>query len=551
MRQSPSRECVPKPPAALQEAYPSGAVRQALDTVLAWRKAPTLAVDPATQTTVSSNTTGMGRQDESQESSCTQTTFTSRAIELGGLPIQIVARLASEGDEQKSLPPEITYAALSTMVEAHFALWYVWDLPTGLCSFPGQFEELLGMQANDAPRCIEEWLNLVHPEDLNTVIADNDRAIRERRPYRGEYRLRRANGTYVSVCDWGTVLCERDGTAERMVGGIRDITAEKALHSAVHESAELHRALFQKALMPAVRIDAKGVFLDANEAALNFLELQESALIGRMATNILPSQVVERVQEALRDMRSFQGEPAVLEIEILVGGRPKWLLMTIVPYDGQDGPMAFLLGADLTEHEKMSDALAESEKALRERTKALEEHNVALRVLIEQRQRDVDELSSVLTDNLEQLVSPLVERLAQALVGRPEAGIVESMRHTLGEVMRPLLRRHDTPGESVPTLTRREHEILQLIRAGKTTEDIARLLYLSPTTVTFHRGNIRRKLGMYGSHQRLAPKILVSSVYRPGAQTIDGVSSPTSTTAMTSGQTNGEEGSDGKSESYA
>lgn len=61
--------------------------------------------------------------------------------------------------------------------------------------------------------------------------------------------------------------------------------------------------------------------------------------------------------------------------------------------------------------------------------------------------------------------------------------------------------RHASPVQTDPAqtagakvrLTPREHEILQLVGAGKTTKEIARDLGISPKTVEFHRGHLMRK----------------------------------------------------------
>jgi len=52
-------------------------------------------------------------------------------------------------------------------------------------------------------------------------------------------------------------------------------------------------------------------------------------------------------------------------------------------------------------------------------------------------------------------------------------------------------------------LTKREHEILQLIAAGYTAKQIARELHISPYTVRTHRDNLRRKLGAHNGAQRV------------------------------------------------
>jgi DNA-binding NarL/FixJ family response regulator len=49
------------------------------------------------------------------------------------------------------------------------------------------------------------------------------------------------------------------------------------------------------------------------------------------------------------------------------------------------------------------------------------------------------------------------------------------------------------------TLTEREIDVLGLIGRGLVTKDIARFLDLSPATVSVHRANIMRKLGLHNS----------------------------------------------------
>jgi DNA-binding NarL/FixJ family response regulator len=52
-----------------------------------------------------------------------------------------------------------------------------------------------------------------------------------------------------------------------------------------------------------------------------------------------------------------------------------------------------------------------------------------------------------------------------------------------------------TPGEQMP-LTRREHEVLKLVAAGKTTNQIAEELFISAYTAETHRRNLLQKLGL-------------------------------------------------------
>jgi two-component system response regulator DesR len=47
----------------------------------------------------------------------------------------------------------------------------------------------------------------------------------------------------------------------------------------------------------------------------------------------------------------------------------------------------------------------------------------------------------------------------------------------------------------LPTLTKRESEVLALIAGGSTNREIADVLYLSPHTVKEHTSTVYRKLG--------------------------------------------------------
>ena len=59
---------------------------------------------------------------------------------------------------------------------------------------------------------------------------------------------------------------------------------------------------------------------------------------------------------------------------------------------------------------------------------------------------------------------------------------------------------HDVtdPGEATSfRLSARERQMLQLVAEGKSTKDIAFVLNISPKTVTFHKDNLKRKLGLH------------------------------------------------------
>jgi len=65
------------------------------------------------------------------------------------------------------------------------------------------------------------------------------------------------------------------------------------------------------------------------------------------------------------------------------------------------------------------------------------------------------------------------------------------------------LQAHELPKDDIPTLTRREKEILQLLTRGLTSQEIASQLFLSTYTVDSHRRNMLQKFNVHNTQSLL------------------------------------------------
>ena len=182
----------------------------------------------------------------------------------------------------------------------------------------------------------------------------------------------------------------------------------------------------------------------------------------------------------------------------------------------EDGEPASMIGAmrDVTAEREaelaarevqraMQDELARSERALRRQATILDERNTALRVLLEQREQDRRELEQRIVGNVERLIDPSLDRLSRALRHHPERLEVEAVRVNLREIVGPFAERLAGRRALGPPLTRREMEVANLVRLGKTSAEIAEALHISVSSVAFHRANVRRKLGLPKGGARL------------------------------------------------
>jgi PAS domain S-box-containing protein len=309
----------------------------------------------------------------------------------------------------------------------------------------------------------------------------------------------------VWVSDRGIVLYDDAGDPTHMVGVMKDVTQERAAEAAIRESAELYGTLFRRATNPAFHVDGSGRFIDANAAFLRVLDMTEADVLKRKCSDILPPTLCRALE---RSSEPDERAP-ILETEVCGRGQPRHLMVTIVPCKVGDRFTRFGLCTDITDHHTMRTDLELSRASLREQAVSLEERNVALRVILDQRAQDRVDLERTIAQNLETMVEPVITRLLARLGKTPEGIQLETIRQSIREITHPARRLGGSSLAEVQ-LTRREVEIVNLTRLGKSSEQMAVVLFLSPATIAYHRQNIRRKLGLLGKSTRLSSYLAVT-----------------------------------------
>ena len=125
--------------------------------------------------------------------------------------------------------------------------------------------------------------------------------------------------------------------------------------------------------------------------------------------------------------------------------------------------------------------------------KKLEEKNIALNVLLENRGENMKKMGDTILNNFDRLVFPFHEKLKQCHRKEDMTTLLSIIQENTLESLAPLEKsvsikyRHFTPMEI---------QVADLIKAGKSSKEIASILIISERAVFFHRNNIRTKLNI-------------------------------------------------------
>jgi len=145
--------------------------------------------------------------------------------------------------------------------------------------------------------------------------------------------------------------------------------------------------------------------------------------------------------------------------------------------------------------------LKEVESELSYKAGQLQRAEQALGMILTEKHERQRRLEKNVHDNLTAGVFPIIDQLKSLKLPESAHLLIQSLESGLNNVFRWT---RDCCGDSESRLTLRELHVCKLIRSGLTTKQIAAVMGVSSGTVTTHRTNIRKKLGLVGAQDNLS-----------------------------------------------
>ena len=151
---------------------------------------------------------------------------------------------------------------------AHLGNWNL-DLVTGQAIWSDEEFRLLGYAPGQVTASVENFQRVVHPDDLEAVMAEMQRAMTpgETRPFRIEHRVVRPDADNSIVCiveQQGRVLFDDAGQPLRMYGTTLDVSKQRRVEAALRAERNFTNAVLENAGTLVVVLDREGRILRFN-----------------------------------------------------------------------------------------------------------------------------------------------------------------------------------------------------------------------------------------------------------------------------------------------
>ena len=395
--------------------------------------------------------------------------------------------------------------------------WEYWVDPGGNYVYISpSSEQVTGYRPDAFKNDPQLLLSITHPEDKTLLEKHFAMEMDKKSACHFDFRIVTRGGQERWIGHCCQPVFDSQGKFIGRRASNRNITKRKLMEEKLHESEKRFRL--------ALDASSDGVWdrnLLTNEIFFgeNWYRVLGYTLDDLKTQDITWEKLLhpEDKQEAILAIEEhIAGETSRYEAEFRLrnkAGNWQWILSRgkVVEWDDTGRPLRIIgTHTDITSlkniEKELQRAKKDLEKRVTARTAELEEMNVALKVLLNKRVQDRQDFEQQILTNVAELMDPYFEKLEKTSLSEQQKTIVGILKSNLVEITSSFA--HSLSG-GLAKLTPTEIQVANLVKQGKATKEIAELMHLSPGTISIHRKNIRKKLGI--AHKKANLQSLLSS----------------------------------------
>lgn len=260
-------------------------------------------------------------------------------------------------------------------------------------------------------------------------------------------------------------------------------------------SENKYRTLFENGNV-AIFLMKHYVYVDCNAKALELFGCTRERLVNKTFDDLFPQFQSDGSRSRRRAIEIYDaaasGIPQHTEWQYLRGdGTIGDVDMDVDAVEAGGERLVQVVVRDISKRKRAERALKQKEAELLKKARALEESNIALKVLLEQKTKHERELEQRFVVNVQKLVLPYLNKIDKSNLDSEQRSCISIIESNLNEVVSPLLHTIQQLN-----LTPMESRVASLIRAGRSTKEIADILGVATSSIHTYRNKIRHKLGL-------------------------------------------------------
>ncbi|MCX5837707.1 MAG: PAS domain S-box protein [Deltaproteobacteria bacterium] len=284
-----------------------------------------------------------------------------------------------------------------------------------------------------------------------------------------------------------------------------DLTDRREVEERLRRSEEKYRRIFENIQDIYYEVGLDGAILEISPSIERYSPFRREDLIGRFINEFYADQTQRNFF-----LQAIMERGSVHDFEIQLQDSRGSLFtcsITAALLPGSEALPPRIVGSmrDISARKQAEQALREREEELSIQSRNLEELNVALKVLLRQREEDRLELQEQVLVNVKTLILPCIAKLKEGALTPPQRDCLNTLEARITEIISPFLRRIN---QAYFDLTPQEIRVAECVKNGHATKEIATMLRISVKTVDYHRDHIRRKLGLRNRHASLRSFLL-------------------------------------------
>jgi PAS domain S-box-containing protein len=375
-------------------------------------------------------------------------------------------------------------------------------------------ELFFGVPAYEILRDASFVFGLIPANDQSEVkraIMDSANAMT---PYHIEHRVVRPDGKMLWIKASSTPRIMANG--DIVWDGIcLDITTLKIVQQDLKAAETRYRTVVEDQTELISRFSADGKYLFVNHAYCRFFDKKQDELLGEEWLPVAFEEDCGKIEQQLLQL-SPTNPVVVIENRVYKGdGSIRWVqFINRGIFDSTNTLVEIQsVGRDISDLKDIQMSLQQKEDELSEKNRKLEKLNIALEVVIEQKNEQLGTLRSDIIKQYNSFVKPHIDELKNISQNRQEAQYLTLIEHGIQQILSPFAQQISSLSNHLSPM---ETKVASLITNGMTIKSIALELKISPHTVKYHRKNIRSKLGIQNQKINLCSYLLGNVIPKKG-----------------------------------